>query len=1153
MATNRNKNTGNISAPQGANKNKGITSAIDQAGYRREFNERVFSDTGYIQSSIKDLQEQVSELEEVLSKSKELAKSEQTRYKNAVSNMKRLESQLQQIYKSQDVSSNELFDTLNDSIKARQKAVDDLYKHYMDKEKDIDKAGKEQIDKKVDYFAAKTRELKGVTEEIHEASEKFNDSQKSFSDGIDETLGKINKAFGEASKIFNLQSIASNEFLEKANERYDIINQLNQSLGYGTEQATQAYNSATNTFAQLNEKVDNLYNVSDMRQYLKDSQNYGLLNQEVLEKNLNATLTAQKYMGATSETLTSLYRYSRLTNNNEAVDKYNKTMIALQKEGIGVNKDMLNNMIQSNLEASDVLTAAGLSGETLDQFNQERTVLNAQIQDKYGQEYAEQINSLVDESIKKLATTEGEAQLAQMGIDPSSFKAEVSQGDAQGLYDMVIKGITSRANSWNSSDWSANLKFFNQLGLNTGDINAARKINGDGGIDNLGPVTEEVQKIIDNMSSSDAEQYVKENTAMSEITKGVNGVETWLQKNFGNSDYLNFESLGTAAFAAYLASGAASFIKTGGSAIIKGINYVMGGKLAEKLGSVFGGKLSGVANKFFGNSSTIGKSASNMTATGSGGKGLSMLATGTVIVGLAATTISALGSYFTGKREEAYANQYNENLENLKGTAYEGNNSVASADTITSASKSMTTLGSMWSNFTNGLGYFFEGLGTSDKITRNQSLTKWMYQSDTFPNRDAVMSWAILLDTLDSLKSLNNLGYNFSSEELQSYASNMAKEGKDNIIWKYIDSFLKAGYHPYKDNSRGRISSFEDFYNSYQSKNNKDTEGYHKAGLEKVPKDNYRALLHKNEMVLNEKDADEYRSIMEEAKKNNLTTQRVVNYKRITGQEYGTQDPSKNVGLGGPGLYNFNGHLVGIGGGGRDLNYKPYPITAGYPTYPSGSRHRGVDFGYPSGTPIGSASSGIVAGINADGSAYGNHVKVRGDNGLYYLYAHMTSTAVSKGEQVNAGQLLGYSGNTGNSTGPHLHYEVRNRDGKYKQDIDPYPYITSSLWSIGDTSGVGSGNIDNSGNVSNDNQGKNTEIKLATPTTTSRRAIPGIGGPDLNSKSNKIDGVDRIVNSVDGVSAKIIKYLDEIRQEQESQRSLIRAFSNSQNMLDMRN
>lgn len=1144
MATNRNKNTGNISAPQGANKNKGITSAIDQAGYRREFNERVFSDTGYIQSSIKDLQEQVSELEEVLSKSKELAKSEQTRYKNAVSNMKRLESQLQQMYKSQDVSSNELFSTLNDSIKARQKAVDDLYKHYMNKEKDIDKAGKEQIDKKVDYFAAKTRELKGVTEEIKEASEKFNDSQKSFSEGIDETLGKINKAFGEASKIFNLQSIASNEFLEKANERYNIINQLNQSLGYGTEQATQAYNSATNTFAQLNEKVDNLYNVSEMRQYLKDSQNYGLLNQEVLEKNLNATLTAQKYMGATSETLTSLYRYSRLTNNNEAVDKYNKTMIALQKEGIGVNKDMLNNMIQSNLEASDVLAAAGLSGETLDQFNQERTVLNAQIEYKYGQEYAKQINSLVDESIKKLATTEGEAQLAQMGIDPSSFKAEVSQGDAQGLYDMVIKGITSRANSWNSSDWSANLKFFNQLGLNTGDINAARKINGDGGIGNLGPVTEEVQKIVDNMNSSDTEQYVKENIAMSDITKGVNGIETWLQKNLGNSDWLNFENLGTAAFTAYLASGAARFIKTGGSLIsliIKGINYMMGGKLAEKLGSVFGGKLSGVANKFFGNSSTIGKSASNMTTTGSGGKGLSMLATGTVIVGLAATTISALGSYFTGKREEAYANQYNENLENLKGTAYEGNNSVASADTITSSSKSMTTLGSMWSNFTNGLGYFFEGLGTSDKITRNQSLTKWMYQSNTFPNRDAVMSWAILLDTLDSLKSLNNLGYNFSSEELQSYASNMAKEGKDNIIWNYIDSFLKAGYHPYKDNNRGRISSFEDFYNSYQSKNgnNEDTEGYHKAGLERVPKDNYRALLHKNEMVLNERDANEYREY-----KHNFETLR------------GIKNSNNNI------LLLPSNSKRGIGGKIAGIEVGDYNSS-----YVNG--HSGLDLYFNKvGTPVGSAVAGTVItskdipandndrksyhGKDSSGkaySSYGRYVEVKGDNGERYVYAHLNERVAKEGDVVQPGTLLGYSGTTGNSSGPHLHFEVR---GKGNNSAAHAKYYTDYVRNV---NGAPSGNIGNSSEsgTSTINE-SDTHIKLATPTTTSRRVIPGIGGNDLTpEKEAKINGVDRIVNSVDGVSAKIIKYLDEIRQEQESQRSLIRAFSNSQNMLDMRN
>lgn len=1162
MATNRNKNTGNISAPQGANKNKGITSAIDQAGYRREFNERVFSDTGYIQSSIKDLQEQVSELEEVLSKSKELTKSEQTRYKNAVSNMKRLESQLQQIYKSQDVSSNELFDTLNDSIKARQKAVDDLYKHYMDKEKEIDKAGKEQIDKKVDYFAAKTRELKGATEEIKEASEKFNDSQKSFSDGIDETLGKINKAFGEASKIFSLQSIASNEFLEKANERYDIINQLNQSLGYGTEQATAAYNSATNTFAQLNEKVDNLYNVSDMRQYLKDSQNYGLLNQEVLEKNLNATLTAQKYMGATSETLTSLYRYSRLTNNNEAVDKYNKTMIALQKEGIGVNKDMLNNMIQSNLEASDVLTAAGLSGETLDQFNQERTVLNAQIEYKYGQEYAKQINSLVDESIKKLATTEGEAQLAQMGINPSSFKAEVSQGDAQGLYDMVIKGITSRANSWNSSDWSANLKFFNQLGLNTGDINAARKINGDGGIDSLGPVTEEVQKIIDNMSSSDAEQYVKENTAMSEITKGVNGVETWLQKNFGNADYLNFESLGTAAFAAYLASGAASFIKTGGSAIIKGINYITGGKLAEKLGSVFGGKLSGVANKFFGNSSTIGKSAANMTASGSGGKALGKLGAGATVVGLTAAAIagiSAAANAMTEGEHEAGSSNMQSFLNEQKGTKFKGDTGraytsgmnqkigTAESDNLTDAYTSyfspINTAKNFLGQIANSLVGWTNKLNMDDPAKYNKEL--WNNYQRTIHGqfsedrlRALEYTYALALDDVNQFSVAKDL-FNIDAKSIVNWLNDEQSKGTlTQTLQDGVNLLAKNDLYPVGNNRQWWDGSIE-LNNWFDTNTGQFIEGYHKAGLERVPKDNYRALLHKNEMVLNEKDANEYREY-----KHNFETLR------------GIKNSNNNI------LLLPSNSKRGIGGKIAGIEVGDYNSS-----YVNG--HSGLDLYFNKvGTPVGSAVAGTVItskdipanyndgksyhGKDSSGkaySSYGRYVEVKGDNGERYVYAHLNERVAKEGDVVQPGALLGYSGTTGNSSGPHLHFEVR---GKGNNSAAHAKYYTDYVRNVNGAPSGSTGNSSESG-ISTVNE-SDTHIKLATPTTTSRRAIPGIGGNDLTpEKEAKINGVDRIVNSVDGVSAKIIKYLDEIRQEQESQRSLIRAFSNSQNMLDMRN
>ena len=712
------------------------------------------------------------------------------------------------------------------------------------------------------------------------------------------------------------------------------------------------------------------------------------------------------------------------------------------------------------------------------------------------------------------------------------------------------------ANNW-SGDIRSNMIYQNQLGMNYGDINAARKL-GANGIDDLGPVTEETKKIMEDMKESDVDQYIKENTAMSDITKAANGMETWLQKTFGNSDWLNFESLGTAAFTAYLASSALNVGKSILSGGAKLINWLTGGKMASALATAFGGKFSGIANKLFGSTSTIGKSAANLTASGAGGKGLGMLGTAGVVVGLTAATIGALGSYFTGKREEAYNNQYEENLESLKGTANEGNASVASADTIASSTNSMTGLGTAFSNTTNGIGHGFSALFTKDKDSQNKSLTKWMYQGGVFENRDSAMAWALLMDLVGSLNSLKDLGFTFSTDEIKKYIKNMDNEGKIDVVWGTVNNILKAGWHPYKDNNDGKLKTYDEFTNLWNSNNNygpdEAWEGYHKAGLDRVPKDNYKALLHKDEMVLNEREAKQYRTFKENEKEGKLTNQDVLNYDNIMKIGYRTQDPAKNVGLGGPGIL-FKGHWIGYGGG-VDMNYKPYPITAGYPTYPSGKIHRGVDFGYPSGTPIGSANSGEVVGINADGSAYGNHVKVKGDNGLYFLYAHMTSTAVNKGDRVNAGQLLGYSGSTGNSTGPHLHYEVRNGTGNYKQDIDPYPYITSSLWSIGDTSGTPSAPGNSTSEDSNSSESsENKHLTLAAPTTTSRRAIPGLGGPDLDKarEINANNGIDRIVNSVDGVSTKIIKYLDEIRQEQEAQRSLIRAFSTSQNMIDMRN
>lgn len=88
--------------------------------------------------------------------------------------------------------------------------------------------------------------------------------------------------------------------------------------------------------------------------------------------------------------------------------------------------------------------------------------------------------------------------------------------------------------------------------------------------------------------------------------------------------------------------------------------------------------------------------------------------------------------------------------------------------------------------------------------------------------------------------------------------------------------------------------------------------------------------------------------------------------------------------------------------------------------------HTGVDFGLPTGTPIKAAGNGVIEVAGRSG-AYGNMVKIKHLNGYETLYAHMSQVAdgIEVGGKVKQGQVIGYVGQTGRATGPHLHYEVR--------------------------------------------------------------------------------------------------------------------------------
>jgi murein DD-endopeptidase MepM/ murein hydrolase activator NlpD len=86
--------------------------------------------------------------------------------------------------------------------------------------------------------------------------------------------------------------------------------------------------------------------------------------------------------------------------------------------------------------------------------------------------------------------------------------------------------------------------------------------------------------------------------------------------------------------------------------------------------------------------------------------------------------------------------------------------------------------------------------------------------------------------------------------------------------------------------------------------------------------------------------------------------------------------------------------------------------------------HAGVDFRGPVGSPVKSTAPGVVIKAGWNGG-YGKLVEVRHENGVTSRYAHLSIILVRAGQKVEAGDILGKLGNTGRSTGPHLHYETR--------------------------------------------------------------------------------------------------------------------------------
>ena len=126
-------------------------------------------------------------------------------------------------------------------------------------------------------------------------------------------------------------------------------------------------------------------------------------------------------------------------------------------------------------------------------------------------------------------------------------------------------------------------------------------------------------------------------------------------------------------------------------------------------------------------------------------------------------------------------------------------------------------------------------------------------------------------------------------------------------------------------------------------------------------------------------------------------------------------------------------------------------MTSGYgyrihPIYKTRKMHYGMDYSAKVGTEIYATGDGVISKVKRSKRGYGNYVKINHGFGYETLYAHMSRYIVKKGQKVKRGEVIGYVGNSGISTAPHLHYEVRKDNKKinpvnfYFNDLTPEEY-----------------------------------------------------------------------------------------------------------------
>ncbi len=244
------------------------------------------------------------------------------------------------------------------------------------------------------------------------------------------------------------------------------------------------------------------------------------------------------------------------------------------------------------------------------------------------------------------------------------------------------------------------------------------------------------------------------------------------------------------------------------------------------------------------------------------------------------------------------------------------------------------------------------------------------------------------------------------------------------VIYVYNRFFPK----PQDLEANRRYALLKENYNNIQGKV-KDME-MEMASLEKRDNDVYRSIFEANplpdsaraKLMENKKEVEKIKEIEDDALGKNIAAQ-LNNMKARISYQFNSYDEISKL------IRNQDMKLASIPAIQPVSNKQLNRIASGFgmridPVYGTPKMHKGLDFTAPQGTPIYATGDGTVIFSGKVEGGFGNHVKINHGYGYQTLYGHMFRIKVRNGQRVKRGEIIGWVGNTGKSTGPHCHYEV---------------------------------------------------------------------------------------------------------------------------------